>query len=85
MYPNLKLAIFKRGLHQNYLAREVGIHAVALSKIIRGFREPSPAQRSLLCKYLGAEESWLFEKYTFSDTQEQIPQTDSQEGKNGDS
>jgi len=85
MYPNLKLAIFKRGLHQNHLAREVGIHAVALSKIIHGVREPSPTQRSLLCKYLGAEESWLFEKYTFNATESNAPRSDLQEGKNGDS
>ena len=63
MYPNLKLAIFKRGLRQNHLAREVGIHEVALSKIIHGVREASPAQRSRLCAYLNAEESWLFESY----------------------
>jgi transcriptional regulator with XRE-family HTH domain len=63
MYPNLKLAIFKRGLRQNHLAREVGIHEVILSKIIHGFREPSSAERLRLSEYLGAEESWLFEKY----------------------
>src|SRR5260370_9321475 len=56
MYPNLKLTIFKRGLRQNHLAREVGIHEVALSKIILGVREPSPPQRLLMCQYFGAEE-----------------------------
>ena len=72
MYPNLKLAIFKRGLRQNHLAREVGIHEVVLSKIIHGFREPSSAQRLRLCEYLGAEESWLFEKYVNGAAESQI-------------
>jgi len=72
MYPNLKLAIFKRGLRQNHLAREVGIHEVVLSKIIHGFREPSSAQRLRLCEYLGAEESWLFEKYVNGAAEPQV-------------
>jgi transcriptional regulator with XRE-family HTH domain len=63
MYPNLKLAIFKRGLRQNHLAREVGIHEVILSKIIHGYREPSAEQRTRLSEYLKANENWLFEKY----------------------
>src|SRR5260370_37487216 len=63
MYPNLKLTIFKRGLRQNHLAREGGIHEVALSKIIHGVREPSPTQRLRLWQYLVAEESWLFDEY----------------------
>lgn len=63
MYPNLKLQIFRMGLHQNYLAKEVGIDETILSKIINGHREPSPLQKDLISRYLGAEEGWLFEKY----------------------
>lgn len=63
MYPNLKLTIFKKGLRQNHLAREVGIHEVILSKIIHGYREPSAEQKARLSQYLNANESWLFEKY----------------------
>lgn len=63
MYPNLKLQIFRRGLHQNHLARELGIEETILSKIIHGYREPSEAQRRLLASYLEADETWLFEKY----------------------
>ena len=33
-----------------------------LSKIIRGFREPSEAQRKQLADSLNASEQWLFEK-----------------------
>lgn len=63
MYPNLKLEIFKRGIRQNHLAKEVGINEVVLSKIIHGFRDPSASQRSVLAEYLEVDQNWLFEKY----------------------
>jgi transcriptional regulator with XRE-family HTH domain len=63
MYPNLKLQLFRSAVRQNFLARELGIDESILSKIIHGYREPSPEQRQRLCGYLGVEESWLFEKY----------------------
>jgi transcriptional regulator with XRE-family HTH domain len=63
MYPNLKLAIFKQGIHQNRLARELGINEFVLSKIIHGYREPSETVRKLLAGYFLVDELWLFEKY----------------------
>jgi transcriptional regulator with XRE-family HTH domain len=63
MYPNLKLEIFKRGIHQNLLARDLGLNEAILSKIIRGNREPTRTQREMLSQYLQADESWLFEKF----------------------
>ena len=63
MYPNLKLAIFKRGIHQNLLARDLGLNEAILSKIIRGNREPTCSQRQMLAQYLQADEVWLFERY----------------------
>jgi transcriptional regulator with XRE-family HTH domain len=63
MYLNLKLEIFKRGLHQNHLARSVGMDETLLSKIIHGYREPTSVQRRSLAVFLAVEESWLFEKY----------------------
>jgi len=63
MYPNLKLQLFRSAVRQNFLAKELGIDESILSKIIHGYREPSPEQRQMLSGYLGAEESWLFEKY----------------------
>ncbi len=63
MYPNLKLQLFRSAVRQNFLARELGIDESILSKIIHGYREPSPEQRQRLSGYLGVEESWLFEKY----------------------
>jgi transcriptional regulator with XRE-family HTH domain len=63
MYPNLKLAIFKKGIHQNHVSKILGINEANLSKIIHGFREPSESQRRLLAAYLDSEESWLFERF----------------------
>ena len=63
MYPNLKLQIFRRGSHQNQLAKAVGMDETVLSKIIHGYRSPTPAQRKLLAEHLQAEEAWLFERF----------------------
>jgi transcriptional regulator with XRE-family HTH domain len=63
MYPNLKIAIFKRGLRQNHLAKELGMSDAVLSKIIHGFREATNEQRTLLAGYLGENEEWLFERF----------------------
>jgi len=63
MYPNLKLQIFKLGIHQNHIARELGIDESVLSKIIHGYREPSQVQRKQLSGFLAVEETWLFEKF----------------------
>ena len=63
MFPNLKLQIFRSGCHQNRLAKTVGIDETVLSKIIHGYRNPTPAQRKLLASHLAAEEGWLFERF----------------------
>lgn len=63
MYPNLKIAIFKKGIHQNRISKVVGINEANLSKIIHGYREPSEAQRRLLATYLETDEAWLFERF----------------------
>ena len=63
MYPNLKLQIFMMGIHQNHIARALGIDESVLSKIIHGYREPSETQRRQLAGFLKADEGWLFEKY----------------------
>lgn len=62
MYPNLKLQIFRRGIHQNYLARSIGMSEVTLSRTINGYRTPTESERALLAHALEADESWLFER-----------------------
>lgn len=63
MYPNLKLQIFKLGIHQNHISRTLGIDESVLSKIIHGYREPSKIHRAQLANFLNVDESWLFEKF----------------------
>ena len=73
MYPNLKLQIFKRGVRQNHLARQIGISDPILSKIIHGYRVPSEAERRLLAACLEADEDWLFEKFENATAPATIP------------
>jgi len=63
MYPNLKLQIFKSGIRQNQIAKDLKFCESQLSKIIHGYREPSAEERRLLAAYLNVDESWLFERY----------------------
>ncbi len=63
MYPNLKLQIFKLGIRQNQIAKELKLCESQLSKIIHGYREPSADERKLLAVYLNVDESWLFEPH----------------------
>jgi transcriptional regulator with XRE-family HTH domain len=63
MYPNLKLEIFRQGMRQNHLAKDLGINEAVLSKIIRGFRAPSDAEKQMVAEYLHADVNWLFEEY----------------------
>jgi transcriptional regulator with XRE-family HTH domain len=63
MYPNLKLQIFKLGIRQNQIARELKFCESQLSKIINGYREPSEGERRLLATYLNVKEEWLFEQH----------------------
>lgn len=63
MYPNLKLQIFKLGIRQNQIARELEFCESQLSKIINGYREPSEGERKLLASYLNVDEEWLFEQH----------------------
>jgi len=75
MYANIKLEVFRRGIHQNQLARALGMDETLLSKIIRGFREPSEAQRKQLADYLDASEQWLFEKSELTHSSEILAKT----------
>ncbi len=61
MYPNLKLQLWKTGVRQNRLAMQLGIDEAMLSKIVNGFRQPSPAIRERIAALLQSDEEWLFE------------------------
>jgi len=64
MYPNLKLQLWKAGLRQNRMAKLLGVDETMLSKIVNGFREPSPEMRAKMAKILQSDEAWLFERPT---------------------
>jgi len=51
-----------------------------LSKIIRGFREPSEAQRKQLADYLNASEQWLFDKSELAVSSESPAKTELEPG-----
>ena len=61
MYPNLKMAIWLSGIRQNRLARDLRVDETVLSKVINGFRLPSPELRAALAAYLDRSENWLFQ------------------------
>ena len=62
MYPNLKLRLWTRGIRQNRLARMVDIDETTLSKIVNGFRQPTPEIRGRIAAALESDEEWLFQK-----------------------
>ena len=62
MYPNLKLQIWRSGMRQNHLARLLEVDETILSRMINGFRKPTPELRTRLATALKAEEEWLFEE-----------------------
>ena len=61
MYPNLKLQIWRLGIHQNRLAQMLGIDETALSRIVNGFREPGKEVRARIADLLQTDEGWLFQ------------------------
>lgn len=61
MYPNLKMEIWLSGVRQNRLARELSLDETVLSKVINGYRQPSPRLRALLAQYFNKTENWLFQ------------------------
>ncbi|HET9320112.1 MAG TPA: helix-turn-helix transcriptional regulator [Bryobacteraceae bacterium] len=61
MYPNLKLQLWKTGIRQNRLAKMLGMDETILSKIVNGFREPSPQMREKIASLLSSDATWLFE------------------------
>jgi len=62
MYPNLKLQLWRMGIRQNRLALDLGMDETTLSKIVNGFREPSPEIRGRIAVLLRTDEAWLFER-----------------------
>jgi transcriptional regulator with XRE-family HTH domain len=62
MYPNLKLELWRLGIRQNLLARQLSIDETLLSRVLNGYRHPSPEMRSRIAAFLQCDEQWLFER-----------------------
>ena len=60
MRINLKLLLWRSRIHQNKMAQEMQVDEAVLSRIINGYREPTPELRRKIAQYLGADEDWLF-------------------------
>ena len=74
MYLNIKICILQLGLRQNRLAQDVHLDEAVLSKIIHGFREPTPTQRKRIAEYLQRDEEWLFARYHTMDRGTAVPE-----------
>jgi len=61
MYPNLKLQLWTMGIRQNRLARSLGMDESIVSKIINGFRTPTPEVRARIAALLESDPAWLFD------------------------
>jgi len=60
MYVNLKMCLWQSGLRQNRLAQALQMDEALLSRIINGYRQPTPEQRTRIAEILHREETWLF-------------------------
>lgn len=67
MYPDLKLHIWQSGIHQNQLARNIGIDETLLSRIVDGYRGSSTKTRNRIAGVLHVNEEWLFPTRTLSE------------------
>ena len=61
MYPNLRVQIWKVGIRQNRLAKMLHIDETVLSRIVNGYRQPSPEFRKKVSTLLRSDEAWLFQ------------------------
>lgn len=61
MYPNLKLQLWMSGIRQNRLAKMLDMDETTLSKIVNGFRQPTPDMRGRIASALKSDERWLFQ------------------------
>jgi len=61
MYPNLRIQLWKSGIRQNRLAKMLEMDETLLSRILNGFRQPSPEVRKRISTLLNSDEAWLFQ------------------------
>jgi transcriptional regulator with XRE-family HTH domain len=62
MYPNLRIQLWKTGIRQNRLAKMIEMDETLLSRIVNGYRTPSPEFRKKISAILDSDELWLFQE-----------------------
>jgi transcriptional regulator with XRE-family HTH domain len=62
--------MYRTGVRQNILAKQIGIHEAHLSRIINGTRRPGPEIQEQIANALAEKVEWLFE---LSHVGEEIP------------
>lgn len=62
IYVNFKTRLFSLGIKQNRLAQRLGIDEAHLSRIINGYRTPTPPIRAKAAELLQCDSDWLFEE-----------------------
>jgi transcriptional regulator with XRE-family HTH domain len=60
MYPNLRIQLWKAGIRQNRLAKMIEMDETLLSRIVNGYRKPTPEFRKKISAILQTDEHWLF-------------------------
>jgi len=60
MRANLKAAIEIRFGSQIAFARAANLHSVKVSRLCRGWIEPTPLERERIAETLGTDADWLF-------------------------
>jgi len=73
MYPNLRIQLWKAGLRQNRLAKMLEMDETLLSRIVNGFRQPSPDFRRRISELLQSDEAWLFQTVESASTEPANP------------
>ena len=69
MYANLRVELWKAGLRQNKLAKMLEMDETLLSRIMNGYRQPSPEFRKRISALLKSDEEWLFREEHPEDVQ----------------
>jgi transcriptional regulator with XRE-family HTH domain len=54
------MSLWQSGLRQNRLAQALQMDEALLSRIINGYRQPTPEQRTRIAEILHRDETWLF-------------------------
>ena len=78
MRSNLKSTIDIRSGSQCAFAEKTGINSIRLNRIVNGWIDPTPAERSKFAEILQVDAGWLFAIFTIP-TEAKVSKFDSQQ------